>query len=205
MEVNRMAIMKMTRFEKKFVNASKHGERNLEILHYLFTHFDSSTVGKVLEIGCGVGTVAAHLSNKLGMHVIASDADPEQVQLAKSHYGEHGKLRFYQADATDLPFENAEFEMVLSLNVFHHIRDWGCVLSEVNRVLKPKGYFVFHDLAYSKLATTIFRPIVKNYGLYTIRDIIEGSRTRGLKIVYKGEPSRMVLAEHSLIFQRNQC
>jgi len=196
--------MKMTRLEKKFVNASKHGERNLEILHHLFTYFDSSTVGKVLEIGCGAGTVAAYLSNKLGMHVIAFDADPEQVQLAKSHYSEHEKLRFYQADATNLPFENAEFEMVLSLNVFHHIGDWGCALSEVNRVLKPKGYFVFHDLAYSKFVTTIFRPIVKNYGLYTIKDIIEGLRTRELEIVYKGEPSGMVLTEHSIIFQKNQ-
>ena len=200
-----MAIMKMTRLEKKFVNASKHGERNLEILQHLFTHFDSSTVGKVLEIGCGVGTVAAHLSNKHGMQVIATDADPEQVKLAKSHYGEHENLRFCQADATDLPFEDAEFEMVLSLNVFHHIGDWGCVLSEVNRVLKPKGYFVFHDLAYSKLAVTILRPVVRNYGLYTIRDIIEGSRTRGLKIFYKRDPSGMVLAEHSIVFQRNQC
>ena len=197
--------MKMTRLEKKFVNASKHGEMNLEILHHLFTQFDSSTVGKVLEIGCGVGIVAAHLSNKLGMQVIASDADAEQVQLAKSHYGEHEKLRFYQADATDLPFENAEFEMVLSLNVFHHIGDWACVLSEVNRVLKPKGYFVFHDLAYSKLATTIFKPIVKNYGLNTIEDIIEGARTRGLNIVYRGKPKGVVLAEHSIVFQRNQC
>jgi demethylmenaquinone methyltransferase/2-methoxy-6-polyprenyl-1,4-benzoquinol methylase len=197
--------MKMTRLEKKFVNASKHGERNLKILHHLFTQFDSSTVGKVLEIGCGVGTVAAHLSNKLGMQVIASDADAEQVQLAKSHYGEYEKLRFYQADATDLPFKNAEFEMVLSLNVFHHISDWACVLSEVNRVLKPKGYFVFHDLAYSKLVTIIFKQIVKNYGLYTIGDIIEGSRTRGLDIIYKGEPIGVVLAEHSIVFQRNQC
>jgi ubiquinone/menaquinone biosynthesis C-methylase UbiE len=200
-----MAIMKMTRLEKKFINAGKHGERNLKILQHLFTHFDSCTVGKVLEIGCGVGTVAAHLSNKHGMQVIATDADPEQVQLAKSHFGEHENLRFYQADATALPFENADFEMVLSLNVFHHIGDWGCALSEVNRVLKPKGYFVFHDLAYSKLATTVFRPIVKNYGLYTIKDIIEGSRTRGLKIVYKGEPSGIVLAEHSIVFQKNQC
>jgi demethylmenaquinone methyltransferase/2-methoxy-6-polyprenyl-1,4-benzoquinol methylase len=196
--------MKMTRLEKKFVNASKHGERNLEILHHLFSHFDSSTVGKVLEIGCGIGAVAAYLSNKLGMQVIASDADPEQVQLAKSHYGEHEKLRFYQADATDLPFKNAEFELVLSLNVFHHIADWGCALSEVSRVLKPKGYFVFHDLAYSKLAVTIFRPIVKNYGLYTIREIIEGSRVRGFTMVYRGEPSGIVLAEQSIVFQRNQ-
>jgi len=197
--------VKMTRLEKKFVNASKHGKRNLEILQHLFTHFDSSTVGKVLEIGCGAGTVAAHLSNEHGMQVVATDADPEQVQLAKSHYGEHENLRFLKADATDLPFEDAEFEMVLSLNVLHHIGDWGCVLSEVNRVLKPKGYFVFHDLAYSRLAVTILRPVVRNYGLYTIRDIIEGSKSRGLEIVYKGKPSGMVLAEHSVVFQRNQC
>jgi demethylmenaquinone methyltransferase/2-methoxy-6-polyprenyl-1,4-benzoquinol methylase len=196
--------MKMTRLEKKFVNASKHGERNLEILQRLFAHFDRSTVGKVLEIGCGAGTVAAHLSNKDGMQVIATDADPEQVQLAKSHYGEHENLRFLKADATDLPFEDAEFEMALSLNVFHHIGDWGRVLSEVNRVLKPEGYFVFHDLAYSKLAVTVLRPVVRNYGLYTIGDIIEGSRTHGLEIVYQGEPSGMVLAQHSIVFQRNE-
>ena len=197
--------MKMTRLEKKFVNASKHGKRNLEILQHLFTHFDSSTVGKVLEIGCGAGTVAAHLSNKHGMQIVATDADPEQVQLAKSHYGEHENLRFCQADATDLPFENAEFEMVLSLNVFHHIGDWGGVLSEVNRVLKPKGYFVFHDLAYSKLAVIILRPLVRNYGLYTVGDIVEGSKSRGLEIVYRRQPSRRMFAEHSLVFQRNQC
>ncbi len=195
--------MKMTRLEKKFVNAGKHGKRNLELLRQLFTHFDSSTVGKVLEIGCGVGTVAAHLSDEHGMHVIATDADPEQVQLAKSHYGEHENRRFCQTDATDLPFEDAEFDMILSLNVFHHISDWSCALSEVARVLKPKGYFIFHDFAYSKITTIIFRSIVRNYGLYTIGEIIECSRTRGLKIVYRGEPSGIVLTEHSLVFQRN--
>ena len=139
------------------------------------------------------------------MQVIASDADPEQIQLAGSHYGENENLQFRQADARDLPFENADFGMVLSLNVFHHIGNWRCVLSEVSRVLKPNGYFVFHDFAYSKLVTIAFGRIVKNYGLYTIGDIIESSRTRGLHIVYKGEPSGIVLVEHSMVFQRNQC
>ena len=88
--------MKMTRLEKKFVNASKHGRRNLEILQLLFTHFDSSAVGKVLEVGCGAGTVAAHLSDKHGMQVVATDADPEQVQLAKTHHPEHENLRFLE-------------------------------------------------------------------------------------------------------------
>ncbi len=194
--------MKMTRLEKRFVNASRHGKRNLGILQQLFTHFDTGTLRKVLEIGCGAGTVAAHLSEIHGMQVTATDADPEQVHLAKSHYPEHENLRLLKADATDLPFEDAEFDMVLSLNVFHHIGDWGRVLSEVNRVLKPKGYFVFHDLAYSKLAVTILRPLVRNYGLYTIGDIIEGSKACGLEIVYRREPSRMVFAEHSLVFHK---
>jgi len=194
--------MKMTRLEKSFVNASRHGKRNLEILQHLFTQFDTATSEKVLEIGCGAGTVATHLSEIHGMQVTATDADPEQVQLAKSHYPEHENLRFLKADATDLPFEDAEFDMVLSLNVFHHIGDWGRALSEVNRVLKSKGYFVFHDLAYSRLAVAIFRPVVRNFGLYTIGDIIGGSKSRGLEIVYRGEPSRRVFAEHSLVFHK---
>ncbi len=198
-----MAVMKMTKLEKRFVNGRKHAERNLEVVEQLFTQFDGTGITNVLEIGCGVGTVAQHLSDKYGMHVIATDADPEQVELAKSHYREHEKLQFSQVDAANLPFKDGEFEMVLSLNVFHHISNWGYVLSEVNRVLKPRGYFVFHDLAYSKVATILFRPVAKHYGLYTIGDIIEASKTHGFSIVHRGEPSGIILANHSIVFQRN--
>jgi ubiquinone/menaquinone biosynthesis C-methylase UbiE len=194
--------MKMTKLEKKFVNSKRHAERNLKLPEQLFTQFDSSDIKKVLEIGCGVGTVASYLSDKYEMNIVATDADPEQIELAKSHYREHENLQFVVADATNLPFKNAEFEMVMSLNVFHHISDWRHVLSEVNRLLKPNGYFVFHDLAYSKIVTIVFRPVVKNYGLYTIEDIIQPSESNALKVVYKTKPAGIMLAQHSIVFQK---
>jgi ubiquinone/menaquinone biosynthesis C-methylase UbiE len=194
--------MKMTKLEKKFVNSKRHAERNLKLLEQLFMQFDSSDIKKVLEIGCGVGTVASYLSDKYEMNIVATDADLEQIELAKRHYREHENLQFVVADATNLPFENAEFEMVMSLNVFHHIKNWRRVLSEVNRLLKPNGYFVFHDLAYSKIARIVFRPIAKNYDLYTIGDVVQASKTNALSIVYKKEPSGMILTIHSIVFQK---
>lgn len=201
-EVSKESTMKMTRFEKKFVNAGKHGRKNLEILQRLFTQLDTGTIKKVLEIGCGVGTVAAFLNDKHGMSVVAIDADPEQVDIADSRYKDLENLVFRQADATVLPFEDTEFDLVLSMNVFHHISDWGRGLSEVSRVLKPEGFFIFHDFAYSKLIKMVFRPIARNYGIYTIGDIIEGAKIRGLKIIYEEKPTGLLFSGYSLIFQK---
>ena len=53
--------MKMGRLEKKFVNSKKHGEKNLEIVERVLGELSLSKAQKVLEIGCGVGVVAAHL------------------------------------------------------------------------------------------------------------------------------------------------
>ena len=194
--------MKMTKLEKKFVNSERHAQKNLKLVEHLFTKFDRSNVKKVLEIGCGVGTVASYLSDKYGMKVIATDADPEQIELAKDHYKEHQNLRFFEADAVNLPFKNAEFEMVVSLNVFHHISDWRRVLSEVNRLLKPNGYFLFSDLAYSKIATIVLKPVAKSYGLYTIQNITQTSESEALKLVYRRKPAGIIFTEYSMVFQK---
>ena len=63
--------------------------------------------------------------------------------------------------------------MVLSFNVIHHISGWKNVLKEVHRVLRPAGVFVFSDFAYTAFLKRVFMPIVKNYGLYTVAEIID--------------------------------
>ena len=67
----------MTKIEKQFVNSKKHAEKNFKLFEELFTQFDGSGINKVLEIGCGIGAVAAYLSDKYGMKVIGTDVDPE--------------------------------------------------------------------------------------------------------------------------------
>ena len=194
--------MKMTKIEKKFVNSKKHAERNFKIIDELFTQFDSGGINKVLEIGCGIGTVASYLSDKHGMSVIATDIDPEQIELARTHYAESTNLQFLEANAAQLPLEDIEFDMVLSFNIFHHISDWRGVLSEVSRLLKTKGFFLFSDLAFPKIATIMFKPFMKNYGIYTIEDIIHVSQSNALNMVFRKRPSGIMMTQQSIVFQK---
>jgi ubiquinone/menaquinone biosynthesis C-methylase UbiE len=61
---------------------------------------------------------------------------------------EGGNVRIVEGDATDMPFEDAEFSGAVSFTMLHHVPSpklQDQVLREVFRVLKPGGFFVGSD------------------------------------------------------------
>ena len=194
--------MKMGKLEKKFVNSKRHAQKNIDLIERLFDSIDLQNITNVLEIGCGAGITAAHLHNKYNMSIIGTDVDPEQIMLAKKYHKESKHLKFMELDATTLPFENQAFDMVLSLFVLHHIGNWDNTLNEIGRVLKPKGYFIFYDLAYSRFTTRLFRRIVKKYGVYTIDDITNFLKRNNLEPIHKEDPHGAIMKHHSMVFQK---
>jgi len=194
--------MKMGRLEKKFVNSKRHAQKNIEIIERLFKHIDIQNIRHVLEIGCGVGVTATYLHNKYNMSVTATDLDPEQIMQAKNHHKESKRLKFMELDATALPFENQKFDMILSMFVLHHIGTWDKTLTEISRVLKLNGYFIFYDLAYSRLTTRLLKRIVKKYGVYTIHDIITNLKINNIEIAYKEKPHGVMMKNYTVIFKK---
>jgi ubiquinone/menaquinone biosynthesis C-methylase UbiE len=192
----------MGKIEKSFVNSKRHAQKNLELVERLFNRLDLRNTARVLEIGCGVGIVSAHLTNRYTMDVIGTDLDSDQIAMAKTYNKESEYLNFVIADATELPFFNQKFDMVLSIYVLHHIGNWKNTLKEINRVLKENGYFIFYDFAYSKFTTRIFSPIVKNYGLYSIDDVSHCLRRNGFKVIHTEEPKGLIMKEYSMVFQK---
>ena len=104
--------------------------------------------GEVLEIGAGSGAMAAGLLGKFpGLTVVATDYDPEMVTTAgRSLSSWSGCATVEQADATDLPFDEGRFSLVLSCAMLHHVVDWEKAVSEATRVLRPGGKLVGFDL-----------------------------------------------------------
>lgn len=92
----------------------------------------------VLDIGCGDGHFASiayeHLPIDVGIDVMKRDL-PE----AAARPGVYCRVMF--ASATNLPFENASFNTVVSNCVIEHIPDNAAVLGEISRILKPGGVF----------------------------------------------------------------
>src|ERR1700722_19842323 len=104
--------------------------------------------GEILEIGAGSGAMTAGLLTRFpDLTVVATDYDPEMVAGAsRSLSSWSARVEVAQADATDLPFDDGRFSLVLSCAMLHHVVSWEQALSEATRVLRPGGKLVGFDL-----------------------------------------------------------
>lgn len=95
---------------------------------------------KVLDFGCGSGYGTALISQHC-KEIIGIDISNEAVEYAKSKYSS-SNLSFLSIDSVEtcpLPFNDNEFEVILSFQVIEHIDNTTAFLKEINRVLKPGG------------------------------------------------------------------
>jgi SAM-dependent methyltransferase len=88
---------------------------------------------RLLDFGCGTGTMAGYLA-RFG-NVTAVDADAEAVEFCHTR----GLEDVRQLSGSTLPFAGGEFDVATSFDVLEHIEDDFVALTELHRVLKPGG------------------------------------------------------------------
>ncbi len=110
---------------------------------------------KILEIGCGIGSIVAELA-KQGHDVIGTDISREAIRYGLKKYGD---INLDVQPAENLDFDDATFDIVLSFDLFEHIAQIDRHVSEVRRVLKPQGYYLFQTP--NKLSNVIFETLSK--------------------------------------------
>lgn len=118
-------------------NTPLHGERPFSRLF----PYESYAGGRVLEVGCGMGTMASNWA-KAGGRVTAVDLNPTAAEMTRRRfelYGLAGEVR--QEDARRLPFKEGEFDYAYSFGVLHHSPDLAGSVAELMRVLRPGGGF----------------------------------------------------------------
>ncbi|MHC4591510.1 MAG: class I SAM-dependent methyltransferase [Planctomycetota bacterium] len=96
----------------------------------------------VLDIGCGTGNLTFRLPEKGSpRRVVGVDVSDGVLDVARRHAREAGLegFEFIRASALDLPFDDGEFDFVVSNMVFHLVPDQKGAYAEVVRVLKQAG------------------------------------------------------------------
>lgn len=92
---------------------------------------------KVLDVGCGNGFIAHHLTSLLRAPVVGLDV---RASLSTS-------IEFALFDGLALPFSCESFDSVLLCYVLHHAGQPQTILKEVKRVLRPGGTaLVYEDI-----------------------------------------------------------
>ncbi len=108
---------------------------------------------RVLEIGCGVGAVISALSQK-GYCATGTDISRVAIEYGLEKYP---GLDLQVQPAEELGFADETFDVVLSFDLFEHIARIDRHVSEVGRVLKPEGYYLFQTP--NKLSNVIFETL----------------------------------------------
>jgi SAM-dependent methyltransferase len=122
-------------------------------LHFLREHGRLRPGDRILEIGSGRGALLRHLLAQ-GLDVRGVEINPDRIAESRALYG---ALPIEQVDGTRVPFDAATFDVVLSFDVFEHIRDSDGHLREVARVLRPGGRYLLQTP--NKWTNTIFETI----------------------------------------------
>jgi SAM-dependent methyltransferase len=96
---------------------------------------------RVLDAGCGTGLTLSWIRRYTTRAPVGLDRAIEALRFCRAA----GHRELLQADATALPFGNAQFNLALSLDVIQHLpRPAGttAALAELARVLAPGGYLL---------------------------------------------------------------
>ena len=97
---------------------------------------------RVLDIGCGTGTVVVEIARRHDAHVVGLDPDQRALARAQRKADRAGiYLKLDQGYSDELPYPDAAFDRVLSSFMFHHLdaEVKAKTLREVRRVLAPGG------------------------------------------------------------------
>jgi SAM-dependent methyltransferase len=93
--------------------------------------------GRLLEVGCGTGALAARCVEQLDCEIVALDASAEMVRATRAR-GVHAMT----GDVQQLPFPDAAFDCALAAWMLYHVPDLDRGVAELARVLRPGGRLV---------------------------------------------------------------
>lgn len=104
--------------------------------------FDGETA--VLEVGCGRGGGSELILDYNGKSVTGLDFSKNAIKFCQQNYG-NSRLNFVVGNAEQLPFEDNSFNIVINVESSHCYGNRQAFFSEVARILKPSGYFLYAD------------------------------------------------------------
>jgi ubiquinone/menaquinone biosynthesis C-methylase UbiE len=100
---------------------------------------------RVLDVGCGTGSLAVMLAER-GCQVVAVDPAEASLEVARCKRGAE-RIRWLACDATTLPPLNVDLAVMTGnvAQVFLSDQDWASALEGIRAALRPEGLLVFES------------------------------------------------------------
>lgn len=112
--------------------------------------------GRVLDVATGGGGFIHFLLDGLSSYteIIGIDTNPRGEVAFTNAFQEKPSIHFQHMDALHMTFESGAFDLVCIANSLHHFAEPSLVLQEMQRVLRPGGYFLVNEMYRDNQAET---------------------------------------------------
>ena len=111
--------------------------------------------GRILDSGCGPGFIIIELAKRFNSsEFYGIDLSDPLLEIANEKNKKTGlieRVKFIKADVLSVPFPDNYFDFVININMLHLVEDPVKMLNEIERILKPGGFFYITDLRKSIL------------------------------------------------------
>jgi len=107
---------------------------------WLFQQLELRDGLRILDLGCGPGGLwRSHLDSiPTGCRVVLTDSSAGMIAEASNNLLD-ARFEFMVAEAQKLPYPDEHFDCVTANHMLYHVLDLHRALSEIARVLKPRG------------------------------------------------------------------
>jgi len=128
---------RMLLHQKYSINKQPYGE-------WISEHYRIQPGMKVLELGCGTGSMWADPSRWLppDASLLLTDFSEGMLAAARKNVPVQSNISFARVDIQQIPFEDSTFDLVIANAMLYHVPDLNKGLGEAARVLKPDGRFI---------------------------------------------------------------
>ncbi len=157
-----------------------------ELLKYIPDRFR----GKLLDVPVGTGVFTCGKYKRLNKaDITCLDYSEDMLVQARTRFlaNDIGNVTLVQGDVGALPFEDGEFDVVLSMNGFHAFPDKDRAFSEMTRVLKKGGKLVacFYIRGRSKITDALVKNVLAKKGWFTPPFDTSGELMKRLERAYE--------------------
>lgn len=102
---------------------------------------EKGNLGRVIEIGCGIGASATYL-NGFFEEYCGIDQSPELINKAIQFNASISNVEFLCADVKASTLPDSSADTIIAVGVLHHLTELDEVMTELKRIAKPGCYFI---------------------------------------------------------------
>lgn len=134
-------------YEERYGVESDHGRWVLGRLVELEPGLGPLLDAVVLEIGAGTGPLTRALEERPSRRLYVSDLSPEMLRVnrRRATAGAEGGVVYLSCNVLKTPFPDSSVDLVVGMDILHHILNYPLALGEIRRVLRPGGVCVLKE------------------------------------------------------------